>query len=85
MEQIRSLAGDERARRALGAFGRQFVVEKYSLQNAASRLAEFCRSAAAQRPSPIQLAGDALRTSAIYLRERRFLSQSREQETVKVA
>ena len=75
---LRALASDAGRRRELGAFSRQYVVETYSLEHNAARLAKSCRAAAAARPRTQHLLTDALRTSAIYLRERRFRRASRD-------
>ena len=65
----------------LGRFGRQFVVEHFSLQEISARLADFCRSAV-ECPVPRRRSLlDGLRTAAIYLRERRFLTPSRDRAT----
>lgn len=79
VDHIRVLACDAGRRRELGAFSRQYVVETYSLEHNAARLAEFCRAAAAAKPRIPHLLADAIRTSTIYLRERRFRRASREE------
>ena len=78
VDHLRTLACDARQRHELGAFSRRYVVETYSLEHGAARLAESCRIAAVDRPRTPHLVADAIRTSAIYLRERRFRRASRE-------
>jgi glycosyltransferase involved in cell wall biosynthesis len=71
---IRRLAqrADERA--ALGAFARHFVLQHYSLDAVSGRLARFCEHAAGDiLPLHVALT-DGLRTAAVYVRERRFLT-----------
>lgn len=58
---------------ALGQFSRRFVVQHFSLEAVSAQLADFCRAAAAELPPLQAAAANAIRTSAIYLRERRFL------------
>jgi glycosyltransferase involved in cell wall biosynthesis len=62
---------------ALGKFSRQFVVRHFSLNTISAQLAEFCLCAAAEAPCFWSTTADGLRTAAIYLRERRFLTPSR--------
>ena len=71
---IRRLAEHPDKFPALGRFSRQFVLRHYSIETASAQLAEFCRSAVAETPR--LHVGDALRTTAIYLRERRFFTPS---------
>lgn len=74
---IRHLAARSDTLPHLGEFGRRFVVERFSLHSMCERLATLCRSAVAQ-PTPYHRSlADGLRTAAIYLRERRFLTPSR--------
>ena len=77
---VRKLVDGSTALPELGQFGRRFVVERFSLQTTCERFAGFCDFAVTNRPS-LPLAGlDGLRTAAIYLRERRFLTPSRDRE-----
>jgi glycosyltransferase involved in cell wall biosynthesis len=62
----------------LGEFSRQFVLRHFSLEEVSAHLAEICRGAAAEVPQLYVTAVDALRTAAVYLRERRFLTPSRD-------
>ncbi len=80
--QIRELAEAAASRAALGSFSRHFACERFSLEAACSRLATVYSKAAAERPSLRTAAGDALRTAAVYLRERRFLTASRDRHPV---
>jgi L-malate glycosyltransferase len=61
---------------ALGRFSRQFVVQHFSLEAVSAQLSGICGRAVV--PGRSRLPGlpklqDALRTAAVYLRERRFL------------
>lgn len=62
---------------ALGKFSRQFVVRHFSLETVSTRFAEFCRTVVAETPSFRVTIADGLRTAAVYVRERRFLTPSR--------
>lgn len=82
MQHLRRLAGDGAYRSEVGAFSRRFVNERFSLEVACKRLADLCAKAAADKP-PLRAATlDALRTAAVYIRERRFLSASRDKQPV---
>jgi glycosyltransferase involved in cell wall biosynthesis len=72
------LAEDATARSALGQFGRNFVTSHHSLDLITDRLARFCRQAQTETPRLPVTAGDAMRTALVYLRERRFLTASRD-------
>jgi glycosyltransferase involved in cell wall biosynthesis len=75
---IRNLAEDAEKRSALGHFSRNFVVQHFDLHTVSARFAEFCRRTAAARGPQFPIAAaDALRTAAVYFRERRFLTPSR--------
>ncbi|MEA3274492.1 MAG: glycosyltransferase family 4 protein [Pseudomonadota bacterium] len=78
VENISVLAGKPGEFSALGEFSRQFVVHHFSLESVSARLSVFCRAAVAELPGLHVSAADALRTAAIYLRERRFLTPSRD-------
>lgn len=81
---IRELAENPDHLNELGEFARRFVVQHYSLERIGARLAEFCRQSAAQ-VSPFQVvAADGLRTAAVYMRERRFLTPSRDRIRIEV-
>ena len=77
-DQIRTLVADQAKRRELGMFCRRFVVEDHSLQGNAALLAAFYKRAIAEKAAAGSVMADAVRTSAIYLRERRFRRASRE-------
>jgi glycosyltransferase involved in cell wall biosynthesis len=70
--QIRELAENAEQRAQLGQFGRDFVVRDFSLEVVSTQLAAFCRQAVAQRPAIAVSAIDGIRTTAVYLRERKF-------------
>ena len=79
---IRGLAEHSDQLPALGEFSRQFVLRKFSLEVVSSHLAEICRGAVAEMPPLYITAADGLRTAALYLRERRFLTPSRDPGTI---
>lgn len=75
---IRALATDGEKRARLGEMSRAFVAEHYSLETVSARLARFS-TVAVTNPARMHTAvADGLRTAAIYLRERRFLTPSRD-------
>jgi len=80
IENIRKLADKPENLRALGDFSRQFVHRHFALEVVADRLARFCNMAANEPPRLHVAAADALRTAAVYMRERRFLTPSRDRE-----
>lgn len=64
----------------LGELSRQFVVRNFSMETVSTRFADFCHKVVAEKPSFRLSTIDSLRTAAIYLRERRFLTPSRDQK-----
>lgn len=78
INDIRTLAGSADQRAALGEFSRQFILRNFSLEVISERLAKFCERAVTDPPGFHTSAADALRTAAVYLRERRFLTPSRD-------
>ena len=74
---IRSLAEHPQGLPALGEFSRQFVAERYSLEVVSAQLSDLFHMAVADTPRDARAAKDALRTAAVYLRERRFLWRAR--------
>jgi hypothetical protein len=72
LANILSLAEHPEQRLVLGQFSRQFVLRHFSLETVSARLAEFCRTATTEMAPPLVTVADALRTAAVYLRERRF-------------
>jgi L-malate glycosyltransferase len=80
LSDIRQLAEHPEGLAELGDFSRQFVVLHFSLNDVAAQLAELCRVAVTEQPRIYIDASDALRTAAIYLRERRFLWRAVPQE-----
>ncbi|MFZ4790775.1 MAG: glycosyltransferase family 4 protein [Candidatus Competibacteraceae bacterium] len=79
---IRGLAEHPDQFPALGEFSRQFVLRHFSLEAVSSHLAEICRDAVAEMPPFYVTAADGLRTAALYLRERRFLTPSRDPKPI---
>ena len=77
-ENIRELVEDLDKRLAVGEFSRQFVIRHFSLENVSDKLEKFCRLSVAEMPRFHVAAADGLRTAAVYVRERRFLTHSRD-------
>jgi glycosyltransferase involved in cell wall biosynthesis len=75
---IRRLAEHPEQRSALGAFSRHFIMRHFALETVSARLAEFCRCGLAEGTRFRVAAVDGIRTAGVYLRERRFLTPSRE-------
>jgi glycosyltransferase involved in cell wall biosynthesis len=61
---------------ALGEFSRKFIVRHFSLEMISAQLAALYRSVLSEPPVLRRAAGDGVRTAALYLRDRRFLSRS---------
>jgi L-malate glycosyltransferase len=78
---VRRLAESGDLRLELGGFSRQFVMKHFAVETVSAQLSNLCSSAAAQPPRFHAAAADGLRTAAVYLRERRFLTPSREKLT----
>ena len=76
--QLSRLASDSALRAEIGRFSRGFASERFSIEAGCARLAELCSRAASDKAPRWAATFDALRTSAVYIRERRFLSASRE-------
>ncbi len=74
---IRRLAENRDERLALGHFARGFVVRHFGLETVSAELAALCRRTVADNLRFADAAADGLRTAAVYLRERRFLTPSR--------
>jgi glycosyltransferase involved in cell wall biosynthesis len=74
LADLRALAEHPEDRVTLGRFSREFVVRHFALETVCARLERFLHTAARERPPACVSAADALRTAAIYLRERRFLT-----------
>jgi len=75
-ETIRSLAERPESAQALGQFSHRFVVEHFDLEKISASFVTFCREAVAVSSLRI-LTSDAIRTAAVYFRERRFLQLRR--------
>jgi len=80
--QLEHLLVDAGRRTEIGRFSRQFVVRHHALEAVGARLAGLYRDAAERPVSASTAALDALRTAAVYLRERRFLTRSRDRTPV---
>ena len=76
VENIRGLAERRDQLPALGEFSRKFVVRHFSLETVCEGLVKLFRNAVEDVPRFHAAAADGLRTAAICLRERRFLSYS---------
>lgn len=75
---IRELASQPDQLPVLGEYARHYAVRHYSLETVAGQLSEICARAVAELPAFGVAAADGLRSAAVYLRERRFLSPSRD-------
>lgn len=69
---IQALVESPEELQILGDFSRQFVVQRYSLDVVSTQLSHICFDALNGTPRFPIAAMDALRTTAVYLRERRF-------------
>jgi glycosyltransferase involved in cell wall biosynthesis len=78
VSQIRELVESPKQVSQLGQFSREFVVQHFSLESVCARLADLLCEAARQVPPFRVTALDGLRTAAVYVRERRFLTLSRD-------
>jgi L-malate glycosyltransferase len=76
-QQIRSLYQNPQRAVALGEFSRDFVLQHFALETVSTRLATFCRDAVRHQPRLPVVFQDGLRTAAVYIRERRFLTRRR--------
>lgn len=73
-DEIEALARDAARREFLGQFSRRFVLEHFSLSQVASSLRRIFEEAIA-KPAPLRVKlWDGIRTTAVYARERRFLT-----------
>jgi L-malate glycosyltransferase len=79
---VAGLASSAERRSNLGCFAREWVVERFSLEAVSAELADCFRDAVANPPSVSDRTFDAIRTAAIYLRERRFLTPSRDRKPI---
>ncbi len=69
---VRALAEHPERFQGLGEFSRQFVVKHHGLETVAARLDGFLRATARETPPLSVAVADAFRTTAVWLRERRF-------------
>ena len=74
LADLRALAEHPEDRITLGRFSREFVVRHFALETVCARLERFLHTAVNEKPPACVSAADALRTAAVYLRERRFLT-----------
>ena len=72
VRDIRGLAEYPDQLSALGEFSRQFVLKHFALEKVSAGFAEFCHFAVANQPRSHVAAVDALRTAAVWARERRW-------------
>ena len=59
---------------AIGEFSRQFVQEHFALERVSAKLEKFLSAAAAEKPKFHVALADGLRTAAVWLKERRFIT-----------
>jgi L-malate glycosyltransferase len=76
--QLAALPKDRLALETLGSFGRQFVEQHFALDTVCRQLHEILCAAATNRINVWRRLTEAARTSAVYLRERRFRYPSRD-------
>lgn len=76
VSDLRHIAANRALRSELGEFGRNFVVQNFSLEVISAHFAAFCRQVLAEKPQFTNIALDGFRTAAVYFRERRFLTPS---------
>lgn len=74
---LRKLAISREAREESGAYAHRFVAERFSLAHVSGLLAGYCRDAVSDRSGTRDFV-EMLRTTAIYFRERRFQTPSRD-------
>ena len=74
---LRKLAMSREVRESVGAYAQRFVTERFSLSHVCGLLADYYRDAVSDRAGTRSLK-ELLRTTAIYFRERRFLTPSRD-------
>lgn len=77
IDDIRDLAARPDRLGALGAFSRQFVLAHFALAAVAAKLDGILRATAEERPHLRVAAADGLRTAAVWIKERRFISGAR--------
>jgi glycosyltransferase involved in cell wall biosynthesis len=79
---LANLAENDAKRRQLGAFAREWVLRHFSLEAVSGQLYSCFCDAIVDPPDAADRALDTLRTAAIYLRERRFLTPSRDRKPI---
>lgn len=70
---IRRLARHPGVLPILGQYSRRFVERHFSLRVVAAQLSAICDETVNEKPCRFDIVKDSLRTTAVYLRERRFL------------
>jgi glycosyltransferase involved in cell wall biosynthesis len=75
VKSLRFLCENRGEIETLGDFSRQFVMQHFALEVVAARLAKFCADALIEAAPLRRTLVDSVRTAAVYLRERRFLSR----------
>lgn len=73
MDCIQLVAGRREEFAALGAFGRNVVLEHFALEVVAAQLSRIFEAALADQPSREAAVLDGLTTAAVWVRERRFV------------
>ena len=81
-EQLLGLAKDCDRLAMLGPFGREFVERHFALERVCGQLHRFLTATATSRASRVVRLVETIRTSAVYMRERRFLCPSRDRRPV---
>jgi glycosyltransferase involved in cell wall biosynthesis len=79
-DALARITGPEADRQSLGSFGRRFVVDRFSLESVCASLSRLLEDAVVRPQSFGTSLADAARTTAVYLRERRFLTPSRDRK-----
>lgn len=80
--QLRFLLDNPVRRTSIGTFSRSFVLQQYALEEVSGKLADFYRRSLGSPVCGRSIAFDALRTATVYVRERRFLSRSRDRSPI---
>ncbi|MGR9108638.1 MAG: glycosyltransferase family 4 protein [Gammaproteobacteria bacterium] len=75
-EDILSFVRDIDTLQDIGSFSRDFVVRHFSLETVTTQLHNYLTAAINQRPSFAMILTDAIRTSAVYVRDRVFMWRS---------
>lgn len=81
-QQLKDMVTGSDRRVALGLFGRRFVEEHFALEVVSKSLLNLLQCARAEGVPLAKSLLDAVRTSAVYMRERRFLCPSRDKTPI---